>query len=169
VRNDARVDEILLRAMLPADAEAILTIYAAGIATGDATFATTPGDWSTWDAAHLERPRLVAVRDGPVLGWAALSAVSDRCVYGGVAEGSVYVAATARGAGVGRALLTRLARDAEAAGIWTIQVGIFPENRASIALHETCGFRVVGRRERLGRHEGVWRDVLLLERRSTVL
>jgi L-amino acid N-acyltransferase YncA len=109
------------------------------------------------------------VSDGEVVGWAALSAVSERCVYAGVTEGSVYVAAAARGRGVGRALLEELIRRSEEAGIWTIQAGIFPENAASVRLHERVGFRVVGLRERLGQREGVWRDVLFLERRSDLI
>ena len=124
--------------------------------------------WEEWDRAHLPEPRLVAV-GGRVLGWAALSPVSDRCCYAGVAEDSVYVAPDAHGHGVGRALLEHLVRDAERAGIWTIQAGMFPENAASVALHRRCGFRVVGVRERLGRLDGRWRDVLLLERRSAVV
>jgi L-amino acid N-acyltransferase YncA len=146
--------------------DAVARIYAHGIATGHATFETEVPSWERWDASHLPGHRLVAVRDGAVTGWAALSPVSDRCVYGGVAEESVYVAEEARGRGVGRELLEALIAGAEASGIWTIQTGIFPENEASVRLHERVGFRVVGKRERLGQHNGVWRDVLLLERRS---
>ena len=119
-----------------------------------------------WDAAHLARSRLVGRLDGVVAGWAALSPVSDRCAYAGVAEDSVYVGAAFRGRGVGHGLLRRLIDDAETAGIWTVQCGVFPENSASIELHRRCGFRIVGTRERLGRLDGRWRDVLLLERRS---
>jgi phosphinothricin acetyltransferase len=144
----------------------VAAIYEAGIRTGDATFETEVPSWEAWDAAHLAAHRLVAVADGAVIAWAALSPVSDRCVYEGVAENSIYVSPHEQGRGVGRALLTRLVEDAERAGIWTIQTGIFPENEASIALHLRCGFRIVGTRERLGRHHGTWRDVLLLERRS---
>jgi L-amino acid N-acyltransferase YncA len=144
----------------------VAAIYEAGIRTGDATFETEVPSWESWDAAHLAEHRLVAVTDGAIVAWAALSPVSDRCVYGGVAENSIYVAPEAQGRGIGRALLTRLIEDAERAGIWTIQTGIFPENEASIALHLRCGFRIVGTRERLGLHHGTWRDVLLLERRS---
>lgn len=144
-------------------------IYAEGIATRQATFETEVPTWEAWDRAHLREHRFVAVRAGRVVGWAALAPVSDRCVYGGVAENSVYVAAEARGQGVGRALLEALVASSEAAGIWTIQTGIFPENEASVRLHERVGFRVVGRRERLGRLDGAWRDVLLLERRSPVV
>lgn len=155
-----------IRDLRPSDWPEVAAIYQAGIDTGDATFETEVPSWDEWDAAHLAAHRLVAVADGEVLAWAALSPVSDRCVYGGVAENSIYVAPQAQGRGVGRALLTRLVEDADRAEIWTIQTGIFPENEASIALHRRCGFRIVGTRERLGRHHGVWRDVLLLERRS---
>ena len=148
--------------------EEVAAIYAEGVATGNATFETSVPSWDEWDRAHLQKHRLVAI-DGAVLGWAALAPVSDRCVYGGVVENSVYVAAAARGRGVGRALLDELVASTEAAGIWTIQTGIFPENESSIRLHERAGFRIVGRRERLGRLDGEWRDVLLLERRSPVV
>jgi phosphinothricin acetyltransferase len=153
--------------MTPADWDDVRRIYAEGIATGNATFETEPPSWETWDAAHLKDCRLVA-RDGEsVVGWAALSRVSDRCVYGGVAEVSVYVAGSARGRGVGRALLAELVRASEDAGLWTLQAGIFPENAASIAIHHGCGFRTVGIREKLGKMRGAWRDVALLERRSS--
>ena len=141
-------------------------IYEQGIAGGQATFETEAPTWEAWDRSHLDDHRLVAVREGEVVGWAALSRVSERCVYDGVAEDSVYVADSAQGRGVGRALLEELVRRAESDGVWTIQAGIFPENESSIALHERCGFRVVGTRERIGRHHGVWRDVVLMERRS---
>src|SRR5687768_6744424 len=134
-------------------------IFAEGIATGDATFETAPPEWEAWDRAHRPDGRFVALEGDSVLGWAALSPVSGRCVYAGVAEVSVYVAAAARGRGVGRALLDALVAASEAAGTWTLQAGIFPENVASLQLHERCGFRVVGRRERLGQHHGRWRDV----------
>lgn len=158
-----------IEAMPPAAWAAVRAIYLAGIATGNATFEQDAPEWAAWDAGHLAMPRLVArAADGTIGGWAALSPVSSRCVYAGVAEVSVYVAEGARRQGVGFALLRQLVADAEAAGIWTLQAGIFPENTASVALHERCGFRVVGRRERLGQMHGVWRDVLLLERRSAV-
>jgi phosphinothricin acetyltransferase len=158
-----------LKAMQPEDWPAVRAIYEAGIATGDATFETTAPGWPAWDAAHLADHRLVARLDGRVVGWAALAPVSDRCAYAGVAEGSVYVAPEAQGRGVGRALLTAVVASAERRGIWTVQTGIFPENQASVRLHEACGFRVVGVRERLGRLHGRWRDVLLLERRSPAI
>jgi len=135
------------------------------MATGDATFETEVPAWKEWDAAHLPQ-RLVARLGGDVVGWAALAPVSDRCAYRGVAWDSVYVRRDLQGHGIGRLLLGGLVRDAEAADIWTLQAGIFPENRASLALHERCGIRVVGVRERLGTRDGRWRDVLLLERRS---
>jgi L-amino acid N-acyltransferase YncA len=158
-----------LRALRPEDWPAVRAIYEAGIATGDATFDTAAPDWSDWDAGHLDDHRLVARLEGRVVGWAALAPVSDRCAYAGVAEDSVYVAPDAQGRGVGRALLAAVVASAERGGIWTVQSGIFPENRASVLLHQACGFRVVGVRERLGRLHGRWRDVLLLERRSPVI
>jgi len=148
------------------DWEQVRAIYLEGIATGHATLETTAPPWEKWDADHLRQPRLVARDGSTVLGWAALSPVSGRCVYGGVAEVSVYVAAEARGRGVGRALLERLIPASEDEGIWTLQAGVFPENEPSLALHRRCGFRVVGRRERLGKLGTTWRDVVLLERRS---
>jgi L-amino acid N-acyltransferase YncA len=159
-----------LQAMRPGDWPAVRAIYEAGIATGDATFETTAPDWPTWDAAHLPDHRLVARdHDGQVVGWAALAPVSDRCAYAGVAEDSIYVAPDAQGRGVGRVLLSAVVASAERGGIWTVQTGIFPENQPSVRLHETCGFRVVGVRERLGRLGGRWRDVLLMERRSPII
>jgi phosphinothricin acetyltransferase len=148
------------------DWPAVKEIFEQGIAGGDATFETEAPSWEEWDRTHLEGHRLVALQDGEVAGWAALSPVSERCVYGGVAENSVYVADSARGRGVGRALLEELVARSERDGIWTIQAGIFPENEGSIELHKRCGFRVVGTRERLGQHHGRWRDVVLMERRS---
>ncbi len=155
--------------MAAADWSAVAAIYAEGIATGLATFATAPPPWEEWDAAHLPGQRLVAVIDGEVVGWAALEPSSAQCAFRGVAQDSVYVAGTARGRGVGRALLGALIASAEDAGIWTLECGILPENTASIALHERAGFRVVGVRERLGRLGGEWRDVAFLERRSRVI
>jgi len=153
--------------MTPDDWPNVRAIYLEGIATGNATFETDAPSWETWDRAHVADPRLVARdADGSVLGWAAVTPVSGRCVYAGVADLSVYVSAAARGRGVGRALLTALIQSSERAGIWTLQAGIFPENAPSLALHRACGFRDVGRRERIGKMHGVWRDVLLLERRS---
>jgi len=156
-------------AMTAGDWPQVAEIYRQGLETGNASFETEVPAPEAWDAAHLPEPRLVARLDGAIAGWAALSAVSGRCVYGGVAEVSVYVASGTAGRGVGRRLLSELVRLSEEAGIWTLQAGIFPENIASLALHERCGFRVVGRRERLGCHNGVWRDVVLVERRSATV
>ena len=150
----------------PADWTAVRAIYEQGLATGQASFETVPPDWETWDRDHLAGCRYVAREGGRVVGWAALSAVSSRPVYSGVAEVSIYVASDAASRGIGKALLTRLIEGSEAAGIWTLEAGIFPENEASLRLHRSCGFREVGRRERLGCLRGVWRDVVLLERRS---
>jgi phosphinothricin acetyltransferase len=147
----------------------VARIYGQGIATGNATFETEVPSWERWDGLHLAEHRFVARLDDAVAGWVAVSPVSDRCVYGGVVENSVYVDAAAQGRGVGRALLERLVGSTEAAGIWTIQTGIFPENEASVRLHERIGFEIVGRRKRLGKLNGSWRDVLLLERRSGVV
>ncbi|HEX8338448.1 MAG TPA: GNAT family N-acetyltransferase [Pyrinomonadaceae bacterium] len=153
--------------MLPEHWPGVRAVYLEGLATGDATFETEAPDWERWDSVHLRACRLVALDGGGrVAGWAALSPVSAREVYAGVAEVSVYVGAGFRGRGLGRALLEALVRESEAEGIWTLQAGIFPENVASVALHESCGFRVVGRRERVGRLRGRWRDTVLLERRS---
>jgi L-amino acid N-acyltransferase YncA len=158
-----------LRELREEDWPAVREIYEQGIAGRNATFETEAPDWDTWDRSHLDGHRLVAVEDGRVLGWAALAPVSERCVYQGVAENSVYVDSAAQGRSLGKALLERLVTDAEQAGIWTIQTGVFPENEASVALHLRCGFRVVGTRERLGRLDGEWRDVLFLERRSELI
>ena len=146
---------------------AVKAIYEQGIATGDATFQTSAPSWEEWNTGHLSHSRLVAVEDGQVIGWAALSAVSGRCVYAGVAEVSVYVAAGHRGKKVGEMLLKALTGESEQHNIWTLQAGIFPENIASLTIHSHCGFRRVGYRERIGKMwTGVWRDTVLLERRS---
>jgi phosphinothricin acetyltransferase len=158
--------QFVISPMSPGDWEQVEAIYRSGIATGHATFEAAAPAWESWDASHVRECRLVARERERVLGWAALSPVSSRCVYAGVAEVSVYVAEAARGQGVGRALLEGLIAASEAVGIWTLQAGIFPENEASLALHRGCGFREIGRRERLGQMNGVWRDVVLLERRS---
>jgi L-amino acid N-acyltransferase YncA len=162
---------------------AVREIYRQGIATGNATFETDVPEWEKWDSSHRKDCRLVALeRFGEdsaelvvplekltVLGWAALSPVSSRSVYAGVTEVSVYVAAAARGRGVGKALLQALIRESEANGIWTLQAGIFPENAVSISLHQFCGFREVGVRRHIGQLRGIWRDVFLLERRSSTV
>jgi phosphinothricin acetyltransferase len=141
-------------------------IYAEGIATGEATFETEPPSWEEFDTSRLDDHRFVAVEEEAVVGWTAVSPTSSRECYAGVVEHSVYVAEHARGRGVGRELMDALVASADAAGIWTIQTSVFPENAASVALHERVGFRVVGRRERIAQLAGVWRDTLLLERRS---
>jgi L-amino acid N-acyltransferase YncA len=153
--------------MLPEHWPTVREIYAGGIATGNATFETAVPDWSQWDAAHARHCRLIAHDGEAIVGWAALSLVSRREVYAGVAEVSIYVAEKARAKGIGRALLKSLIEESERHGIWTLQAGIFPENIASVALHKSCGFCEVGLRRRLGQLAGVWRDVLLLERRSS--
>jgi L-amino acid N-acyltransferase YncA len=152
--------------MRSTDWESVRQVYAEGIESGDATFETEAPSWESWDAAHRSDCRLVARDGAELLGWAAVSPVSGRCVYGGVAEVSVYVGSGARGRGVGRSLLQSLIDASERQGIWTLQAGVFPENVASLRLHRGLGFRDVGLRERIGRLRGVWRDVVLLERRS---
>jgi L-amino acid N-acyltransferase YncA len=166
--NPAAPGDAEIRPMRTADADQVLAIYQAGLDTGDAGFETAAPSWDAFDAAHLPRHRHVAVdtTTGAVLGWVAVSRVSGRCVYAGVVEHSVYVHPAAQGRGIGRALLAALIGSTEADGIWTIQSGIFPENAASLAVHERAGFRVLGTRERIGRHHGRWRDVLFIERRS---
>jgi L-amino acid N-acyltransferase YncA len=154
-----------IRAMARDDWSAVEAIYAEGIATRQATFETSTPTWDEFDRGRLRDHRFVAVDDERVLGWAALSPTSSRACYAGVAEHSVYVSESARGRGIGKALMAALLASAEADGIWTIQTSVFPENAASVALHERLGFRVVGRRERIARLDGAWRDTLLLERR----
>jgi len=160
-------NSLTVEAMEPGDGEAVVRIYGEGIATGAATFETATPSWGSWDAAHLPSARLVAREHGEIAGWAALSPVSRRAAYAGVAEVSVYVAEACRGRGVGSALLERLISESEAKGIWTLQAVIFPENAATLALHKRFGFREVGRRERISKLRGKWRDTILLERRST--
>jgi L-amino acid N-acyltransferase YncA len=164
------VNDVLVRPMEASDAGPVLAIYQAGLDTGQASFEVTAPAWEEFDAAKLPAHRHVAVDagTGEVLGWAAAIAVSDRCVYAGVIEHSVYVHPASKRRGIGAALLAALIESTEAAGIWTIQSGVFPENTASLRLHRQAGFRVVGTRERIGRHHGQWRDVVLIERRSPV-
>jgi phosphinothricin acetyltransferase len=154
---------------LEEDWELVRSIYLAGIATGHATFETRAPDWAYWNSTHLPAPRLVAISSETIVGWAALSPISSRSVYAGVAEVSVYVSEEMRGQGVGRLLLETLVTESEQNGIWTLQAGIFPENVASISLHKSCGFREVGTRESIGKLKGVWRDTVLLERRSRMI
>ncbi|RLK09885.1 phosphinothricin acetyltransferase [Micromonospora sp. M71_S20] len=158
-----------VRPMRPYDAERVLAIYQAGLDDGEASFETSAPTWAAFDAARLPEHRFVAVDGGTVVGWVAVSPTSTRAVYAGVVEHSVYVDPGARGRGVARLLLDTLVASTEAAGVWTIQSGVFPENTASLGLHRRAGFRVVGVRERVGRHRGRWRDVVLIERRSPVI
>ena len=155
-----------IRAMTSSDWNEVARIYAEGMATGYATFEQEVPSWEIWDSNHLSNCRLVALENDHMLGWAALSPVSSRCVYGGVAEVSVYVGSGARGRGVGKALMQQLISESEAAGLWTLQSGIFPENKASIVLHEQVGFRKIGVRERVGKLNDEWKDNVLFERRS---
>jgi L-amino acid N-acyltransferase YncA len=163
------ISERAIEQMRPVDWAEVKTIYLEGIATGHATLETDAPSWEVWDEAHLRFARLVARDDRTISGWAALSPVSRRQAYAGVAEVSVYVAANNRGAGVGRALLEALIAESEKNGIWMLQAVVFPENAATIALHLRCGFREVGRRERIGKLDGEWRDTILLERRSALI
>lgn len=160
--------EFIIDSMQPADWDRVRAIYLEGLATGQATFETEAPSWEQWDAGHFEHCRLVARADDRVLGWAALSPASQRQVYAGVAEVSVYVAADARGCGIGSALMQALVEASERHGVWTLQSSIFPENRASVALHLNHGFREMGRRERIAQLHGVWRDTVVLERRSRI-
>jgi len=161
---------VLIRPMRAIDAEEVLAVYQAGLDTGQASFETTAPAWETFDAAKLPLHRHVAADagTGQVLGWVAASAVSSRCVYAGVVEHSVYVDPARKRSGIGAALLDALIGSTEAAGVWTIQTGVFPENAASLRLHERAGFRVVGTRERVGCQHGRWRDTVLIERRSAI-
>lgn len=158
--------DIKTRKMEASDWEAVSKIYTEGIATGFATFETNTPTYETWNAAHMSSCRTVAIENEKVLGWAALSPVSSRCVYGGVAEVSVYVSKDSRGKGLGKLLMEVLIKESEAEGLWTIQSGIFPENEGSIELHKKVGFRYIGKREKVGKLDGLWKDNLLFERRS---
>jgi L-amino acid N-acyltransferase YncA len=162
----ATATAVEIRDLRPDDWAQVAEIYWDGMRDGLATFQTEVPSWEAWDRKHLQAHRIVADAFGEVVGWAALAPASTRYCYRGVVENSVYVARDAQGLGVGRKLLEALIAGAEAAGIWTIQTSIFPENRASLVLHEKCGFRVVGTRERIAKRDGVWRDTLFLERRS---
>ncbi len=162
----ATATAVEIRDLRPDDWAQVAEIYWDGMRDGLATFETEVPSWEAWDRKHLQSHRLVAELDGEVVGWAALAPASTRYCYRGVVENSVYVAREARGLGIGRKLLEALIAGSEAAGIWTIQTSIFPENRASLALHEKCGYRAVGIRERVAKRDGVWRDTVFLERRS---
>ena len=162
------MSDVTVRPMRAGDADRVLAIYQAGIDGGQASFETVAPTWAEFDAAKLEKHRHVAVDGGEIVGWVAAIPTSSRCAYQGVVEHSVYVDPAARKRGIGALLLQALIDSTEADGIWTIQSGVFPENTASLRLHERAGFRVVGTRTRVGRHHGRWRDVVLIERRSTV-
>ena len=160
---------MVIREMKPEDWAQVSQIYQEGINTGFATFEQQIPSYESWDQAHVKSCRLVAEESNQLLGWAALSPVSSRCVYGGVGEVSIYVGAQSRGKGVGKALLKHLIEESEKAGFWTIQSGIFPENKASMVLHEKLGFRFIGKRERVGKIKGIWKDNLLFEKRSNIV
>ena len=155
--------------MQPEHWDQVKTIYEQGIATGNATFQTSAPSWSEWNESHLIKGRLVAFDNNEIIGWAALTPVSGRCVYAGVAEVSVYVNEKSRGKGIGAKLLSELVTTSEVDGFWTLQAGVLRENISSVKMHEACGFQIVGVREKLGQLKGVWRDVVLLERRSSVV
>jgi L-amino acid N-acyltransferase YncA len=158
-----------IRNLLSTDWEHVKSIYEKGIATGNATFQTSAPSWEEWDISHLQSCRIVAEENGKVIGWAALTPVSSRCVYAGVAEVSVYVDMENSGKGIGSKLLGRLIALSETEGIWTLQAGIFPENISSLKIHEKTGFRILGTREKIGKQNGIWRDTVLLERRSSTI
>jgi L-amino acid N-acyltransferase YncA len=158
----------LIETMQEVHWDSVRDIYRQGIETGMATLETDAGTWDKWNSSHLTEPRLVVILNERVVGWAALSPVSGRCVYGGVAEISVYIDADYRGRGIGLQLLNELVKLSENNGIWTLQAGIFAENKSSIRLHEKAGFRIVGVREKLGKLHGIWKDIVLMERRSTI-
>jgi L-amino acid N-acyltransferase YncA len=162
-------DALEIASLAPKDWSAVRAVYLEGIATGNSTFENSAPEWEMWDRDHLPTCRLTARRGGEIVGWGALSPISRRTVCAGVAEVSIYVAASARGQGVGLALLSAIVKASERAGIWTLQGGVFPENPASLALLRRAGFRVVGTRKRIGCMDGRWRDVMLLERRSVVV
>jgi len=161
---------ISIRPLIAEDYPSVKLIYEQGISTGNATFETQAPPWETWDKNHLTKGRIVSLNENnEVVGWAALTAVSGRCVYSGVAELSVYIHVNARKQGIGKMLLTELILESERQNIWTLQAGIFPENIASIELHKHCGFRQIGYHEKIGKMKGVWRDTVLMERRSTLV
>ncbi|AXT21042.1 GNAT family N-acetyltransferase [Flavobacteriaceae bacterium AU392] len=163
------MESISIRDMQPEDWQEVSKIYKEGIATGMATFEKKVPEYDAWNNAHLDHCRIVAIKKNAILGWAALSPVSSRCVYGGVGEVSVYVSQNSRGEGVGSLLMNALISKSELAGFWTLQSGIFPENLGSIELHKKTGFRYIGKRERIGSLDGVWKDNLLFERRSKLI
>ncbi len=157
---------IEFKTMEPDHWNEVRRIYEEGLATMNATFQTTAPEWEEWDRAHIQKCRLIALDKGEIVGWAALTPVSDRCVYGGVAEVSIYISSSARGKGIGKELLQNLIENSESNQFWTLQAGIFPENKASIKIHEENGFRIIGTREKIGQMNGGWRDTVIMERRS---
>jgi phosphinothricin acetyltransferase len=162
--------DLTIRAMLPGDWPAVRAIYMEGIASGISTFEVDAPNWENWDHGHRQNCRLVALSpENQILGWAALSQISKRSAYHGVAEVSIYISERARGKGVGKVLLSRLVDESEQDGIWTLQAGIIAENEASIRLHTACGFRMIGRRERISKLNGIWHDTVLMERRSSIV
>lgn len=160
---------ILLQPLLANHWPEVSRIYREGINTGIATFETSSPSWESWDRSHLPHSRWIAILNDQIVGWAALSPVSDRCVYGGVGEVSVYVDQNSKGKGIGRQLLEKVLTSSEKNGIWTVTAAMFPENIASIILHEKCGFRKIGYREKIGKLDGMWRDTVLFERRSSTI
>ncbi|KRB60002.1 phosphinothricin acetyltransferase [Flavobacterium sp. Root186] len=158
-----------IRKLTPEDWQQVELIYQKGIDTGNATFQTSTPSWEYWDNSHLKSCRIVVENDRHIIGWAALTPVSSRCVYAGVGEVSVYVDPAHSGKGIGLILLNELVKQSEAEGIWTLQAGIFPENTASLRIHEKAGFRILGIREKIGKQNGIWRDTALLERRSPLI
>jgi len=169
LRKSTVMSEEIIEEMHAESWEAVRSIYLAGIATKNATFQTEAPEWEAWDQAHRKDCRLLIKVDGQIAGWAALSNVSSRCVYAGVAEVSIYIDPAFRGMGVGDQLMKQLITESEKQGIWTLQAGIFPENKASMALHQKNGFRIMGVREKIGKMDNIWRDTVLLERRSQVV
>lgn len=165
----ANLPSMEIRDLIEQDWDAVKMIYEEGIATGNATFQTSAPSWEEWNTSHLQTCRIVAEENNEIMGWAALTSVSSRCVYAGVAEVSIYVRLEKSGKGIGHALMNRLIALSESEGIWTLQAGIFPENLASIGLHEKAGFRKLGVREKIGRQQGIWRDTVLMERRSRTI
>lgn len=166
LRAEGCLMKFVVERMREQDWSAVQSIYREGIASGNATFETEVPDWEEWDKIHLPHCRLVARSGEQLVGWAALSPVSSRCIYAGVAEVSLYVKASQRSKGIGKALLRELIEESEGKGIWTLNASIFPENAASIAVHKALGFREIGYKERIGQVDGLWRDVMLMERRS---
>jgi phosphinothricin acetyltransferase len=169
VADAAKINAMEFRKLEASDYPRVAEIYLQGIATGFATFQNEATDWEAWDNSHLKECRLGVFEGEELAGWAALTPVSGRCVYAGVAEVSIYIAENFRGKGIGKSLLLKLIEESEAAGLWTLQSGIFPENTASIRLHEQCSFRIIGYREKIGKKDGVWKDNIIMERRSKIV